>query len=286
MNRALDLLATGIHKIHGTRGLLVTGILLLALSIIEPFLPAAVPRILYTLPMAVVLAVAVVTLAREGVAIQDRLLHLGHRADATARLWKHAVIPAVVVVLLLPDLFLAAYGIPHMSPLTGLVLPDVQHRIAVAYLYAILLLVAWSLRRTRRMAPNIRSLPLRELDAAHRTRRDILWWLSIGLITVWLVALSAFWQPFSLFAWPPGLESLRSGVRGLASITYAGALPVLLFVGASAHVRTAFRLWREGPALRRPVPWFAAIAALYLTAAMLHLYDLFWIARYQAQSLF
>lgn len=274
-----------VHAIHGTRGLIVTLSALLVLTIIEPAIPEGAWRATLTFPVFVVALVALATLPREGIAVQVRLRQLVDHPEATRFLARHLVFPFLLVVLLAPQMFLAAYGIPSFSPLTGLVLPSLQRRVAAWFLFLLVLLPVLHLRRTRRYAPEVVPVRPRALawnDPLHR-RRDLLVVL-VGLVAVlWLLILQPFWAPFSLLAWPPGLATFLAGVRGVAAVCFSLFVPVLLFVHLSAHGQGLRYLilhaeWRTH---WRPFVLLWAHVLLGLGAAALHLYVLLWIVRYQ-----
>lgn len=287
--RAVDALATLAHALHGSRGLFLAATALLLLALLEPALPE-VDRLVLTLPIFLLLLNGLFTLPREGVAAQWRARALLGDPHAVRKMLRRLAWPALLCILLLPTPFLALYGIPHISPLTGLVLPDLLRRISMVTLYAILLLPVLYLRSSRTYAPDIvprRPRDLSREDGSHAAR-DVLLWMQLGILVAWALLTAAFWRPFSLLEWPPSLGSLRAGVRGLAGITFSLVVPVVLFTSVAAHLHLLRELvaggrWRG----HRPVLWLALLhVALALAAVCLHTYDILWIVRYQTYAPF
>lgn len=286
----LDQLAAALHAVHGTRGLLVGGLGLLALGLIDPLLPADVNRTLVVAPIFLVLVVGASTLAREGVAVQQRARSLARLDSGAVRVGRLLVWPALLCILLSPRVFLAAYGVPHMTPLTGVILPAAQQRLTHLFLFLVLLIAVLYVRGTRSYARHILAKRPRDLSRADRSHqeRDGLLWMSAFLLVSFGWLLHSFWQPFSLLQWPPGLESLRAGARGVASVSFSLALPLILFTVLAGHASLFGELIR-----RRQLGTDHALTAatllhmaLSLGAVALHAYDLLWIAQYRAASPF
>lgn len=278
-----------VHALHGTRSLLASAVLLLLLSLIETALTARLLRSGLIIVALLLLVNGLATLAREGAVAEEHVRHLLDRPDARQAMARRLVWPVLLLVLLLPRFFLAVYGIPHLNPLTGLVLPSIQRRITLVYLLIVVLVPIIYMRVGRRYAPHVavpRPKQLADDDPAHGTRNALL--LACGvLVPIWLLLMRPFWAPFSLLAWPPGLASLAS-VRGVAALSYTLAVPVPLFMVLSGHLG----LLRE---LHRRNLWGARwdLAALgiahivfTLVAVALHGYDILWVVRYEAGARF
>lgn len=272
--------------IEGTHGLLWgTGILLLA-AMLEPGLPEAFPRWLYTVPALALLAIGLLTVPREGLAAQERAVDLA-ATMAWRPMLRHLPWIAVAVVLLLPRLFLGAYGIPHMNPLVGLVPQQWVVRIATVFLFAVLLAPILYLRTGRRHADHSAAMALPEGDPRLR-RQDTLLVGTYLLLVVWALLLRPFWAPFSLLQWPPALWSLAAGARGVAALAFAVVPPVVLFMSFAAHAAALRRLLHSErtPDRDRCLAATGAHILLLLTAAFLHGYVLLWIARYESLAQF
>lgn len=274
------------RAVEGTRGLLQgTGLLLLA-ALIEPALPAGFPRVLFTVPALLLLLAGLVTLPWEGLAAQQRACAL-----AEARDWRPLArqLPwiAVVVLLLLPRLFLGAYGIPHLNPLVGVVPAHWIVRLATAFLFFVLLAPLLSLRATRQGAlwPNQPLPPRRESGIR---QRDALLAGTAILLAVWALLLHPFWAPFSLLQWPPALWSLSLGARGVAALAFALVPPAVYFLALCAQGTLFGRLLRQPASSGRDrcLAVAGAHILLILLAAFLHGYDLLWIARYESLAQF
>lgn len=283
---AWERFAAFVHAIHGTRSLALAVTLLLVLSLTEPLFPQGLGRIVYTLPVFVLAVVGLLTLPREAVAMQARVQRMVVQPGAAPALARHLAFPVVLLLLLAPSIFLAAYGIPHLSPLTGLVTPEIQQRVAVAFLFLLLLLPVLQLRFSRRYAPEIKTRRPKDLPplAFEHRQRDLLQVLQFILIVVWLLVLVPFWSPFSLFQWPPGFGSFSYGVRGVATLAYSVFLPSMLFMHAATHAQALRHLVRETDWRQELVD--VALLVLHILgsigAILLHAYDLLWIARYQS----
>lgn len=265
-----------IHDIHGTRSLAVTILLLAVLSLAEPALPPDWPAWVVTVPLASLAAIGLATLAREAVATQLRLRRLTEDPACRLLLQVDLLYPLALVILLAPRVFLAAYGVPHMSPWTGLVSTALQQRIATTYMFALLLIPILHLRRARRYAPQIVPLRPRDLgpeDLLHN-QRDLVLLLQGGIVVAWLALLWPFWGPIDPAA----------GVRGIDRIVFAVFLPTILFVHATAHAQAWYRLAKVGGP-KSAMALLAAHIVLGLVAAALHVYAMLWIVRYQALSL-
>lgn len=279
-------LGAAIHAVHGSRGLGIAVVAMFVLTIVEPVIPSGAARAMVTIPVFALGLTGLLTLPREGVAVQLRLRRLVQDAGAGRELAKALVFPFLLMVLLMPQSFLAAYGVPHFSPLTGLVLASFQRRVATAFLFGLLLLPIIHLRRTRRYAPDVtaqRPMVLADQDPIHH-RRDVLVVLVLAVVLVWAALLWPFWKPFSLFAWPPSLQSFTVGIRGVAALAYSVFLPALLFIHLAAHAHgirylVAHAAWRTHWH-RFTLLWIHV--ALGLVAAGLHIYNLLWIVRYQS----
>lgn len=274
-----------LHLVHGSRGLLAGAVGLLLLSLAEPTLPPA-DRTAVTAPLLALLLLGLATLPREGVATQQRARALRGDPHAAGRMARRTLWLFVLLLLLAPRVFLAAYGVPHLNPLTGVILPDTQRYLSLLYLFLLLLLAVLYLRSSRRYAPHI--LPKRPRDLARHDRshqeRDTLLWMILGLGLLWGWLLRPFWHPFSLLAWPPELDSLRQGPAGVSSLAFSLTIPLMLFLNLVAHLgllRDIARddAWHEERAL---VAWAMVHAALALTVIILHAYDLLWIAQYRS----
>lgn len=283
--RTMDRVAAAIHALHGSRGLALGILGLLALSLIEPILPRNADRFWIVLPVFALFVIGGSTLAREGVAAQHRVRRLLEDDAAARKVARRLAWPALLLVLLSPRIFLAMYGIPHLNPLTGLAIPAVQQTITVAFLYFVLLVPVMYLRASRRYAPEI--IPKRPRDLTRHDRshqeRDWLLWMSLALAVVWAWLLHPFWAPFSLLDWPPGLDSMRAGVRGVASITYALGIPIVLFVNMVSYLRLLRAIQVEGQwRTRAKLAWATGLhVAAILGAIVLHAYDLLWIVQYR-----
>lgn len=268
--------------VRGTRALAVCGFLLLALAILEPALPGSMSRLWLVLPVVTLLVLGLLTLPVEGVVAQQRARALLQHPRPVKPMVQRLVWIALLCILLLPPLFLAAYGIPHLNPFTGLLLPTIQRRISLGFLYFVLLIPIFYLRSSRRYAPTIR-----RGDPEPRTRDGLLV-MTYGLGVAWAILLEPFWRPFSLLVWPPDLSSLVAGVRGVAAIAFTLVIPLVLFMSLAAHLEMLRAIWKMGPKewrARRPLVALAAVhIALILLAVVLHAYDLLWIVRYQAAS--
>lgn len=284
--RGWEHLATFVHFIHGTRSLGLAVVLLLLLTLAEPVFPQGLGRVTYTLPVFVLALIGLLTLPREAVAMQLRVQKLVLEPGAAAALARHLAYPLALLLLLAPTVFLAAYGIPHLSPLTGLVTPEIQQRVAVAYLFLLLLVPVLQLRSSRRYAPEIATRRPRDLPplAFEHRQRDLLQALQLTLIVVWLLVLVPFWSPFSLFQWLPDLDSFTAGVRGVATLAYAIFLPTMLFMHAATHAQALRHLVREGDWREETADVVLLLLHILasLGAILLHAYDVLWIARYQS----
>ncbi len=272
--------------LEGTRGLLLgTGLLLLA-AMLEPALPTGFPRWLVTVPALALLLTGLATLPWEGLAAQDRAIE-----HAAARQWrpiaKHLAWLVVTVVLLLPRLFLAAYGIPHLNPFVGVVPQHWLVRTATVFLFLVLLAPLLYLRGGRLGAAWPAIPPAPRVGAGLRRRDTLLVGVALVLV-VWAFVLHAFWAPFSLLQWPPRLWSLTTGARGLAALTFAVLPPAVYFLALTAQTTLAKALLHQprDAARDRCLAVTGAHILLALTAAFLHGYDLLWIARYESLAQF
>ncbi len=270
--------------IEGTRGLLLGTALLLLAAMTEPALPLSFPRWLFTVPALILLLLGLLTLPREGVAAQDRLLALGEGGDWRPIL-RRVLWLALAVLLLLPRFFLAAYGIPHLNPLVGLVPQQWVVRFATVFLFVVLLLPTLYLRSGRSGAA---WPPKAADDEAMQRRRDTLLVAVALLLVVWALVLRPFWTPFSLLRWPPALWSLTAGSRGVAALAFALLPPALLLMALNAQAALLRRLAHQPrtPERDRCIAAAGAHVLLVLMAAFLHGYDLLWIARYESLAQF
>ena len=269
--------------VEGSRGLLWgTGLLLLA-ALLEPGLPTGFPKWLFTIPALTLLVAGLLTLPHEGVALQDRLIGLGEAGDARGLL-RPVVWLGLAVLLLLPRLFLGAYGIPHLNPLVGLVPTPWVVRVATAFLFVVLLMPTLYLRAGRVGS----QWPAAPVDEALQRRRDTLLVAAMLLLVVWALLLRPFWSPFSLLHWPPQLWSLTAGSRGVAALAFALVPPAVLLMALNAQAALLRRLARAPRSPQRDRCLAAAWlhVALVLLAAFLHGYDLLWIARYESLAQF
>ena len=271
--------------IEGTRGLLWGLALLLLAATTEPALPATFPRWTFTIPAIALLLTGLATMPREGLAAQERALELASAGDARTML-KRLPWLALAVALLLPRLFLGAYGVPHLNPLVGLVPQQWLVRLATVFLFVILLLPALYLRAGRHGAKWPREHD-HEGSPGQRRRDTLLVGLAL-LLVVWALLLKPFWAPFSLLQWPPELWSLSAGSRGVAALAFAVLPPAVLFMSLSAQVAVLRRLLHAGrdPARDRCIAVASIHVALILTAAFLHGYDILWVARYESLAQF
>ncbi len=286
--QVIDILARAVHALHGSRGLLVAVPFLLGLSLIEPLLPPEVRTTLLTAPLMLLVASALATLPREAAAAQHVVRDLSADGLSVGRVARRIAWPTVLIILLLPRLFLGAVGIPHLNPLTGLVLPSITQSLATAFLFLLLVVPVLYLRGLRHYSPAgtgaVRPIHLPPEHPEHRARDAllVLTWVA-GIFWAWL--LRPFWQPFSLLAWPPGLASLES-VRGVASLTYTLVLPLVLLQTMAIHL-DLIRDIREAGTLGQHRGLVAAAVGhvlLALGAMALHAYDVLWVVRYQAAS--
>jgi hypothetical protein len=287
---AIEGVALAVHRLHGTRGLSVAATSLLVLALVEGFLPPGLDLTFVMVPVVAILAIGLFTLPREGVAAQQRARSLLTDAEAPNKMIRRMIWLVLLVVLLLPRVFLGLYGIPHMSPLTGLLEPSLHRRITLVAIYCVLLVSILYLRSGRRYAPHIvpqRPKDLSKQDRSH-SRRDVLLGLVVAILVLWSWLLYGFWRPFSLLEWPPSLDSLGQGVRGVSSIAFALVIPATLFVTAVAHLSLLHDIWREGQWRRRAT--LASLSGVHVAIAFLaialHVYDLLWIVRYQSLTLF
>jgi hypothetical protein len=268
----------------GTRGLATAGLLILAATALEGVLP---PRLLLAMTglATALLAVGLLTLSREAASAQHHVAGRGLDDDLARRLGRLLVFPLLLVILLLPRLFLGAYGIPHLTPMAGLLLPAAVRRVALLFLAVVLLAALVYVQRFRRgVAPLDKPRELAE-DPVQDDRRLALLAALFLLGTAWLLLLRPFWSPFSLLAWPPGFESLTSA-RGVTALAVSLAVPLPLF-GSLALQAELLRVAVQSPPSRlrlRVLVLTGFHAALALTALALHAYDLLWIARYEAAS--
>lgn len=275
---------------HGTRGLFLAGVALLLLALLEPLLPDRTPLAWVVFPVFVLLAAGLATLPREGVAAQWRARDLLTEPRAVPRMARRLAWPALLNVLLLPKVFLALYGIPHLSPFTGLLLPDIVRRVAVVLLFVLLLIPILYLRSSRIYAPDIKARRPKDLahsDGSHAAR-EVLLWMQAAIVVAWGWMTWPFWRPFPLLAWPPGAASFGLDVRGVGSIAFAIAIPVLLWTTMVAHLallrdlRTQ-RRWRKHPGRTLLA---SAHVVLAILAIVLHAYNMLWIVRYRSAALF
>ncbi len=281
----MERVAVAIHRIHGSIGLFVAASILLALGIFEALLPGGPAMAVLVIAVFVVLVVGAATLPREGVALEERAIALAGRSDVVRRLLVTAAWPALICLLLQPRIFLGAYGVPHLSPLTGVVLPALQQQITHIFLFGLLWLMVAYLRQTRHYALGIKPLrpvEMRRRDAGHN-ERDALLWMGLGIVVVFGLLLRSFWEPFSLIAWPPSLASLTTS-RGVAGIAFALTPPLILFTSTVGH---AALLRHEGLHGRKPVLAAATLhVGLSLLALSMHAYNLLWLAQYRAAARF
>lgn len=284
--KAAEHVGTLIHDLHGTRSLAAAGVLVLLLTLTEPVLPDLVVPGLSGLAV-VLLVLGVLTLPRETAAAQQRLATALGQPGTQRLLGRLLVLPALLLILLLPRLFLAAYGIPHLTPASGLLLPSIVNRVALVFLAAVLLVPILGFRQVRHRlghgpVPRPRDLAATDIED---DRRELLLAGVVVLGIVWLWLLEAFWTPFSLLAWPPRLASLDSA-RGVTAIAFTIVVPAVLFAGTAIHAELLRAAWRLERSRRRSSLLVLAGAHLLLlfAALALHAYDLLWIAKYQSAS--
>lgn len=278
----LEPLARSVHFVHGTRGIIVASGLLLGWLLIEPNVDSRIAPWVVA-PLLLLLVLGLATLAREGVAVQLRARELLHHENPVRVLQKRAVLLALLLVLLLPRVFLALYGIPHLSPAAGYLAPQAVQSIAAAHVAAIVLIAALYLRSSGMEAhvPVRRPIELRDGSGQHLARTGLQVALLVTVVaSLW--ALRGFWQPFSLLEWPPGLASLSS-VRATASIAVAVAPPALLLCALVGHIE---HLWtivagRSFRARRSETLWTVALATGVVVCGWLHLRNLLWVERFQ-----
>lgn len=286
--RTGERLAALLHLVHGTRGLSVALPLLLLLALVEPLLPAAFPHIVIVAPLFALLLASAATLPREGVAAQARAKALMDDEAANTKLLLRLAWPGLLVIVLSPRIFLAALGIPHLSPLAGLVTPSVLQRAATVFLLATMLLPLVYLRSTWGYARHIEPVRPKFTEQAGFPpgSRDALLAFTVLLAVTWAWLLEPFWRPFTLFDWPPSLDSLASGPRGLARLTFTLLVPLPLLMTLSAHLALLHELWLARR-LREQAD-LATLAGLHvgltLVAVALHAYDALWVVRYHVQS--
>lgn len=278
-----------VHRARGTRGLTFAAALLVGFAALEPTFSSGFPTIVYTFPLVVVGMVGLVTLPREGVAVHARARAVLEDPDGPKRMLKRAVWGAAVCVALFPNVFLAVQGIPHLSPLAGLALPELVRWISLMGLVVVLLLVVLYLRSSRGYAAEIATPYRDELSEGDVARRDV---LAVSLVVIfvgWAWMLQGFWRPFSLLEWH-GLDveayfaSLGLGARGVAGIAFAVVPPALLFLVISAHLDLLWQVGRRG--LWREKRQVAALAFLHVGLCVLgvalHLYNVLWIVRFRS----
>lgn len=284
--RMLATAGRAIHALRGSRSLVACGLLVLLLTLFgSAFPPNLVP--LFSGAAVVLLALGLATLAREGSAAQANLTVAVEDMKLARQLVILLILPGLLVALLLPRLFLAAYGIPHMTPLTGLVLPSLQRQVGLVFLAVILILPIMALRQARRRLGAPPVLPPNKLadhDPIH-ARRDLLLACTLAVAIVWLLLMHTFWAPFSLIGWPPSLVSLDS-VRGITAVAFTLAPPVTLFMLIAVHAELGRVVARvQDPERRARLLTLTLANILFLLLAVaLHAYDLLWIARYNAGS--
>ncbi len=283
---AWERIAQALHAIHGSRGILAGSLGLLLLGLADPALPRDLNRTLLTGPLLLVLIAGLLTLAREGVATQQRARTLRNDETATRKMTRRLLWLLPLTLLLSPRIFLAAYGVPHLNPLTGVIFPDTQRHLALLFLFLLMLLAAMYLRSSKRYAPHIRSRRPRDLpheDLSHQ-ERDWLLWMVIGIALAWGWLLRPFWHPFSLLQWPPSLNSLQQGAAGVGALAFSLAIPMMLFLNLASHLSLLRDIQIAGTWHKdRHIAAMAAIhVTLSLTAIILHAYDLLWIAQYRS----
>ncbi len=284
--KAWEFLCAALHTVHGSRGILFGSLGLMLLGLADPALPRDLDRTLITAPLMLILAAGLLTLAREGVATQQRARALRDDPHAMRKMGLRILWLLPLVLLLSPRIFLAAYGVPHLNPLTGVIFPDTQRHLALMFLFLLMLLAVMYLRSSRRYASHILAKRPRDMprhDLSHQ-ERDWLLWMIAGLALIWGWLLRPFWHPFSLFQWTPGLDSLRQGAAGVGALAFSIAIPLMLFINLASHL-SLLRDIHQAKAwvTERDVATMAAVhAALSLTAIILHAYDLLWIAQYRS----
>lgn len=285
-SKTIDRLALALHWVHGSRGLLVGAAGLLFLSLAEPTIPRGLDRTLLTAPLLVLLVAGLATLPREGVAAQQRARSLRDDPHGARKMARRSPWLILLLLLLAPRVFLAAYGIPHLNPLTGVVLPPTQRYLSLLFLFLLMLLAVLYLRSSRSYASHILPRRPRDLprsDHSHQ-ERDTLLWMILGLGLLWGWLLRPFWFPSSLLMWPPGLESLSQGPAGVSSLAFSLTIPLILFMNLVAHLSLLHDIARAGTWHKdaRIATWAAIHAGLALAVILVHAYDLLWIAQYRS----
>lgn len=275
-----------IHALHGSHGIFAGAFLFLVLAWVELALPRDTNLLLFVAPVFVLLAIGLVTLPREGVAAQQRAVAVLENPDGWRIMMRRLAWPVLLCVLLAPRILLAAYGIPHLNPLTGVITPGVQQRLTVTFLFAVLLVPAIYLRASRNYAPTIetaRPSTLSEDDFTN-VQRDMLVVMTALLVLTWAWLLRPFWFPFSLFEWTPSLDSLRAGVAGVGAVAFALTIPATLWMSLAAHLGTLWHIGRHGSWFehRRHAVMAAGHVVFIIWAVALHIYDLLWIAQYRS----
>ncbi|HET6398360.1 MAG TPA: hypothetical protein VFH47_02265 [Candidatus Thermoplasmatota archaeon] len=282
---ALDRVLAASHALRGTRGLLLGAVGLLLLTLLEPALPPATDLAWLVAPVLVVLANGLATLPREGVTLQHRAVAVLAHGHPEPQMRRRLAYIVALDVLLLPRIFLAAYGVPSLNPLTGLVSAGILARVSVTFVFVVLLLPILYLRSNRRYAPHLHPQRPKDLPPDHpdHRTRDLLVLQVAALVLGFALLLRPFWSPFTLLEWPPSLASLNAGPAGVHRLAFALLVPVLLFLTVAAHAQLLFRLGKDGWRARRGVAGLAAAhIALSLLGIALHAYDLLWIVRYQS----
>ncbi len=288
LDEARERLGAFMHRIHGSRGLFWGALGLLILTTAQPSLPRNWDVLMLTAPVFLLFVGGLITLPREGVAAIARAETLTDRADAWKPMAKRLFWPLLLSILMLPPVFLFFYGIPHMSPFAALIDPDLMRQITLTFLFFTLLMPALYLRSSRKYAPDIRSVRPKDIakDDVRHGQRDNLLWLGLVLLVAWAWLLRPFWHPFSLADWPPDLDSLRAGPRGVGSFAFAIAIPLTLWMSLTAHLSLLRKIWHENTWKAHRV--LAILAGLHvviiISAIVLHAYVLLWIAQYRSAT--
>lgn len=289
LHNGAEAVARVVHALHGTRGLLWGGAGLLVLNLVEPAMGRGVLRTLLVAALFALFLVGLFTLPREGATAIRRARRLLHEPHAMARMARRLAWPVLLIVFLLPRVFLGAtVDSPNLNPLSGLVLPSMIRRIALLFLFLVLLLPIAYLRSSRRYAPDLQVMRPKDLpreDHSHQAR-DILLVTMAALLVLWGWLLHPYWHPFTLLQWPPSLASLQSGVAGVARVAFSLTIPVVLYMTMVSHLGLVKQIVRS-PGRHHGVLAMALLhVALALLAVVMHARVLLLIVEIQRAPFF